>query len=43
MDQKRLKAFRERLLLKKQEILEAYKKNKTLRQGSGRRGHPGRR
>ena len=29
MDQKRLKAFRERLRLKKQEILEAYNKNKT--------------
>jgi DnaK suppressor protein len=29
MDQKRLKVFRERLLTKKQEILEAYNKNKT--------------
>jgi RNA polymerase-binding transcription factor len=29
MDQKRLKAFRERLLQKKQEILETYKKNKS--------------
>ncbi|HSB61336.1 MAG TPA: TraR/DksA C4-type zinc finger protein [Vicinamibacteria bacterium] len=29
MDQKRLKAFRERLLQKKQEILEAYTKNKN--------------
>jgi DnaK suppressor protein len=29
MDQKKLKAFREKLLLKKQEILEAYNKNKT--------------
>ncbi len=29
MDQKRLKTFRERLLLKKQEILEAYRKNKS--------------
>jgi len=29
MDQKKLKAFRERLLLKKQEILEAYRKNKS--------------
>ena len=29
MDQKRLKAFRERLLLKKREILEAYHKNKS--------------
>ena len=29
MDQKRMKVFRERLLLKKQEILEAYNKNKT--------------
>jgi DnaK suppressor protein len=29
MDQKRLKVFRERLLNKKQEILEAYNKNKT--------------
>ena len=29
MDQKRLKSFRERLLLKKQEILEAYNKNKS--------------
>ena len=29
MDQKKMKAFRERLLLKKQEILEAYRKNKS--------------
>jgi DnaK suppressor protein len=29
MDQKKMKAFRERLLLKKQQILEAYNKNKT--------------
>jgi DnaK suppressor protein len=29
MDQKKLKAFRERLLLKKQEILAAYRKNKS--------------
>jgi DnaK suppressor protein len=29
MDQKKTKAFRERLLLKKQQILEAYNKNKT--------------
>ena len=29
MDQKRLKVFRERLLNKKQEILEAYNKNKS--------------
>jgi DnaK suppressor protein len=29
MDQKRLKAFRERLLQKKREILEAYNKNKS--------------
>jgi len=29
MDQKKVKTFRERLLLKKQEILEAYKKNKS--------------
>jgi DnaK suppressor protein len=29
MDQKKMKAFRERLLLKKQEILEAYNKNKS--------------
>jgi DnaK suppressor protein len=29
MEQKKLKAFRERLLLRKQEILEAYNKNKT--------------
>ncbi len=29
MDQKKLKLFRERLLLKKQEILEAYRKNKS--------------
>jgi DnaK suppressor protein len=29
MDQRRLKAFRERLLLKKQQILEAYHKNKS--------------
>ena len=29
MDQKKLKAFRDKLLLKKQEILEAYNKNKT--------------
>ena len=29
MDQKRLKAFKERLLDKKQEILEAYNKNKS--------------
>ena len=29
MDQKRLKSFRERLLLKKREILEAYNKNKS--------------
>ena len=29
MDQKRLKVFKERLLSKKQEILEAYNKNKT--------------
>ena len=29
MDQKKLKAFRERLLLKKREILEAYRKNKS--------------
>ena len=29
MDQKKLKAFRERLVVKKQEILEAYNKNKT--------------
>jgi DnaK suppressor protein len=29
MDQKKLKAFRERLLQKKQEILAAYNKNKT--------------
>ncbi|MGE5125033.1 MAG: TraR/DksA family transcriptional regulator [Betaproteobacteria bacterium] len=29
MDQKRLRAFRERLLLKKREILEAYHKNKS--------------
>jgi len=29
MDQKRLRAFRERLLLKKREILDAYHKNKS--------------
>jgi RNA polymerase-binding transcription factor len=29
MDQKKMKVFRERLLLKKQEILVAYNKNKT--------------
>ena len=29
MDQKKLRVFRERLQLKKQEILEAYNKNKT--------------
>jgi DnaK suppressor protein len=29
MEQKKLKLFRERLLLRKQEILEAYNKNKT--------------
>jgi DnaK suppressor protein len=29
MDQKKLKAFRERLIQRKQEILEAYKKNKS--------------
>jgi DnaK suppressor protein len=29
MDQKKLKVFRERLLQKKQEIMEAYNKNKT--------------
>ncbi|MBI3932581.1 MAG: TraR/DksA family transcriptional regulator [Acidobacteria bacterium] len=29
MDQKKLKAFRERLMQKKQEILEAYNKNKA--------------
>ena len=29
MDQKKMKAFRERLLLKKQQILEAYNKKKT--------------
>jgi DnaK suppressor protein len=29
MDQKKLKGFRERLLLKKKEILEAYTKNKS--------------
>ena len=29
MDQKKLKTFRERLQLKKQEILEAYRKNKS--------------
>ena len=29
MDQKKLKSYRERLVLKKQEILEAYNKNKT--------------
>jgi DnaK suppressor protein len=29
MEQKKLRAFRERLQLKKQEILEAYNKNKT--------------
>jgi DnaK suppressor protein len=29
MDQKRLKGFRERLLSKRQEILDAYNKNKT--------------
>jgi DnaK suppressor protein len=29
MDQKRIKQYRERLLQKKQEILEAYNKNKT--------------
>lgn len=29
MDQKKLKVFRERLLLRKKEILEAYKKNKS--------------
>ena len=29
MDQKKLKAFREKLIVKKQEILEAYNKNKT--------------
>ncbi len=29
MDQKKMKVFREKLLLKKQEILEAYTKNKT--------------
>ena len=29
MDQKKLKVFRERLLQKKQEILEAYHKNKS--------------
>ena len=29
MDQKRLKVFKERLLSKKQEILEAYNKNKS--------------
>ena len=29
MEQKKLKAFREKLVLKKKEILEAYNKNKT--------------
>lgn len=29
MDQKRLKSFKERLVLKKQEILEVFQKNKT--------------
>jgi len=29
MDQKKVKSYRERLLLKKQEILEAYNKNKS--------------
>ena len=29
MDQKKLKGYREKLVLKKQEILEAYNKNKT--------------
>jgi DnaK suppressor protein len=29
MDQKRLKSFKERLILKKQEILEVFQKNKT--------------
>ena len=29
MDQKKLKSFRERLVLKKQEILEVFQKNKT--------------
>ena len=29
MDQKKIKAYRERLLLKKREILEAYNKNKS--------------
>jgi DnaK suppressor protein len=29
MDQKKLKAFKERLVLKKQEILEVFQKNKT--------------
>jgi DnaK suppressor protein len=29
MEQKKLKTFKEKLLLKKQEILEAYQKNKT--------------
>jgi DnaK suppressor protein len=29
MDQKKLKGYRERLVVKKQEILEAYNKNKT--------------
>jgi DnaK suppressor protein len=29
MDQKRLKAFREKLLVRKEEILEVYQKNKT--------------
>ncbi len=29
MDQKKLKAFRERLLLKKKELVEAYNKNKS--------------
>jgi DnaK suppressor protein len=29
MDQKKLKSFRERLIVKKQEILEAYNKNKS--------------
>ena len=40
MDQKKLKAFRERLVVKKAEILVAYNKNKTYGKEADEEGSP---
>ena len=43
MEQKKMRLFKDKLLQKKQEILEAYTKNKAYGNGGGRRRRPGHR